>query len=292
MNRDDDYFDYLRRLDLDQLAQRVDTFWAAPREDDSRIFQRFVDVLSVEGPEGSIVRYTNHSLSYPAGQTMWRVRQVHHGSDGAVIPKMNREADLWEAPAHFVSARGRLNDVGESVLYVSIGDPVVAMREARVPAGERFALIRYETARPVTLTAIAPDLSPDWLPDELIDAHNAVTAFYRDVFTREFAGDTWTYALSNRVAKDWHDLPERIADGWSFPSIAHGKGINAAFRPEKAHQVLTAVGVAYCEAVESALLGWRIQAFAFSPGPEGPGDFRWLPMGSLIQQEQFPDFRS
>ncbi len=180
------------------------------------------------------------------------------------------------------------------MLYCSVGDPVVAMIEARVPSGERFALIRYETIRAATLTQIAADTPPDWLPPELFATHATVVAFYRDVFTREFDGrNDLTYVLSNRVAKDWFDLPDSAVDGWSFPSIARGRGVNAAFRPVKAHEVLRVVGVAYCEAVSTGLLGPGIKAFGFSPGPaESERDFRWFQMGSAFQTSRFPEFHN
>lgn len=289
------YIAYLQRVDLEELAIRVQAFWEDPPDSEDEVLNRFLEVVAIDANDqsGNSSAYSVSTLTYPSHQTMWRVRRVQHDGNGTSIPGMNRETDLWEAPAHAVRVRGRLNDVGESVLYASVGDPVVAMIEARVPAGERFALIRYQTSRAVTLTSIAADAPPDWLPTELVGAHSSVTAFYRDVFAREFDGQNGlAYLLSNRLAKDWFDLPDAIVDGWSFPSIAYGRGVNAAFRPVRAHEVLEVAGVAYCEAVDSALLGRRIKAFGFSPGAEkDEPDFRWFPMGSPFQISRFPEFR-
>lgn len=238
---DASYITYLQRLDLEEFATRVRAFWGDPPATEDEVFTRFMEVVAIgrNDQPGNSSAYSISTVTYPVGQAMWRVRRVQHKGNGTAIPGMNREADLWEAPAHAVRARGRLNDVGESVLYASVGDPIVAMIEARVPRGERFALIRYKTNRAVTLTSIAADTAPDWLPAEFVEAHSAVTAFYRDVFAREFDGQNdLTYVLSRRVAKDWFDLPDAVVDGWSFPSIAYERGVNAAFRPARAHEVL------------------------------------------------------
>lgn len=255
------------------------------------MYSRFLEVVTPPGGQGSAVYVT--SLAYPSGHVMWRARRLERVST-LPIQGMNRESDLWEAPANRVRHRGRLNAVGESVLYCSVGDAVVAMVEARVPSGACFALIRYETTRNVTLTSIASDSIPDGLPDDLREAHRAVVAFGRDIFTKEFDGhDQLTYVLSNRLAKDSFDLPEQLVDGWSFPSVARGRGVNAALRPAKAHDALRVSGVVCCTAIDSALLGPQIQGHLFSPGPEeGHADFRWSQMGSVVQDKLFPEFRA
>lgn len=281
------YIDYLRKLDLNVLTQRIAAFWEHPPAGDHEVFSRFFEVLQT--PDGS-ARFRPTGHTWPEGQTMWRVRQVRHQQGMPGIPGMSTESDLWEAPTQFVTRRGRLNEVGESVLYCSIGNPVVAMREARVPGGETFALIRYETTRRAKLTSIADQAIPAGLPAELTIVHQAITTFFRDVFTREFTDDDWTYVLSNRIVKDWFDLPPQWVDGWTFPSIVHGQGVNAAFRPDKAHDALQVTGIAYCESVDSALLGWQLKARAFSPGPNGSGDFFWHPWGSDYHRGAFPEF--
>lgn len=224
---------------------------------------------------------------------MWRARQLQGGALTLPIAEMNGDSDVWEAPADRVRYRGRLNDIGESILYCSVGDAAVAMVEARVPVGSQFALIRYETTRSITLTSIAGDAPPPGLPEGLLTAHRAVVAFNREIFIREFDGrDNLTYVLSNRLVKDSYDLPDELVDGWTFPSIARGSGWNAAFRPAKARGCMRVVGVAYCTARSSALLGPTMDGHLFSSGPEmGQVDFRWSGMGGPVQVSLFPEFR-
>lgn len=294
MHADPSYTTYLAEIDLEAFDKRVAAFWHNPPHNEADAFQRLLEVLEVgaDGRDGTRAAYVTETATYPAGQTMWRARIVPL-QDQPVLPDLHHESDLWEAPTKFVQSRGRLNAVGESILYTSIGDAVAAMVEARVPTGEKFALIRYETKRPITLARIGSDTRPDWLPRELEAAHARVTNFIKDVFTREFDGrNQLTYMLSNRIGKDWFDLPPAIVDGWLFASIAHRKGINAAFRPEKAHDAIRVTGVAYGEAINSGIMGLRMQARIFSPGYEAVhGGFRWFAMGSPQQAFLFPEFR-
>lgn len=290
---DQQYLSYLEKLDLSDFARKARAFWLDPPTTESVVFDRFMEVVQVSHDElAASAALHVEGVRLPAGHTLWRVRGLTLPIDGGLFPEMNCEADLWEAPARLVTSRGRLNSIGESVLYTSIGDPVVAVREARVAHGKRLALIRYQTAVALNLVSIAADATPAGIPDALKSAHIAVTSFYRDVFTREFDGsNNLTYVVSNRLAKDWLDLPPDVADGWSFPSIVHGAGLNAAFRPHVAHRVLRMAGVAIGEAVESPLLGHQLRASMFSPGIETPGEgLRWFPMGSTVQRARFPEF--
>lgn len=195
-------------------------------------------------------RYIVNLGEYPPNTIFYRVRKLK----GSIVPDDNMKTynDFWEPPQHCVTSLGRLNKVGESLLYVVPYDYKIALQETHVKKDEFFALIKYVSKGPIKVNIIGGNYDYSNLGLTNLDAitvHEMYNNFLRDEFSRDVGvGTEYLYKISECIAKSYFDLPGRVVqDAWAYSSIQDKNRYNVCFRPEIAHDLLELKGALICK---------------------------------------------
>lgn len=176
---------------------------------------------------------------YKRNTIFYRIRKVVNNDCVFPIITLQVEQDVWNPPAQFVTKLGRLNKIGEPLLYTCPESPIPAVLETRIPEGERFCLIEYEAIKDVKVVNIGVWKSNPDLSEEENLKMRMMMNLLGDLFSRDVGdGTEFLYRLSERIAKDYFDLPLEVQDGWCYPSVAFKLFLNVCFRPEIAKSVL------------------------------------------------------
>lgn len=210
-----------RKLDLKKIS-------------DIDLFNEILKTISanVNGVDKAIVvpRYA----TYPPKTRFYRVRAVQPEDHYIPLKAMTFEADAWNPPTQFVKTRGRLNNVNESLLYTSPIQPQTAIEEMKINDGERFCLIVYESISDIKVTMIGlwEDL-PELNSEENLKMR-LISNFLNDEFRRDVGiGTEFLYRTSERIVKDYFDLPPRVVqDAWCYPSVVSKTSVNVVLDPK------------------------------------------------------------
>ncbi|OLS39193.1 hypothetical protein BTR25_13530 [Bacillus sp. MRMR6] len=199
---------------------------------------------------------------------------------------MRVEQDAWNPPANIIKAMGRLNKVNESLLYTAPGDPLVAIKEAKVKDGEFFSLIVYKARDEIKVNRIGNFERIEQLTELENLKLRLLINFLRDEFTKDVGqGTEYLYRVSERIAKDYFDLPPKVAqDAWLYPSVAKKESFNVCFRPELAKELLDLQGVVICRLSDKG-----IESKAIANGFDDEGIFKYHAIGSQLQKQVFPE---
>lgn len=277
---------FFTSLDPLTVVNKINQFRSLNIRDmtENEIFTAINDTLCING---QFCYFTNNAV-YPAGTIFYRIRRLKGST--VPFPELQTKSDFWEPPSSCVKHRQRLNKAGESLLYVTPGDPFVPIRELHINDSEYYALIKYEAVQPIKVNIIGGQYNYDLLgisDDNAILIHELYNSFLRDEFSREVApGLEHLYAVSEIIAKSYFDLPPRIVqDAWAYTSVQDKTKYNVCFRPEIAHDLLKLSGAAICKNIDS-----RIQAFCFAVDALDDGSIQYFSMGTSIQQDRFPEF--
>lgn len=253
---------------------------------EAEIFKAIHDTLC---HNGRFAYFTNNA-EYPEGTVFYRVRCLK----GSKIPFSELESisGFWEPPTQFVTKRQRLNKVGESLLYVTPGDPVVPTRELHIQENTYYALIKYVAVKPVKVNIIGGQYNYEQLgihDERAILIHELYNNFLKDEFSRDVApGLEYLYTVSEMIAKSYFDLPPRIVqDAWAYSSVQDKSKYNVCFRPEIAHEILKLEGAAICKNKDD-----QIQAYCIAVDLDGTGKIQYIQMNTDLQRERFPEFTS
>lgn len=283
--------EYLSRFTIKELRTKIDEVRDLDfrNASDRQLFDALNNVL-VFGESGM---HMPISRVFPAGTNFWRARRASTGPGVAPDADMRRLGDAWAPPPHCVKSPGRLNFQGESILYVCPDDAELTLREARIPEGEPFYLIRYRAKRPVTAVEVPGQVLPGWeLTETETDKYEMLLDFFKVEFTRDAApGTEYLYRLSNTIARSFYDLPPHVQDAWIYPSVEGRPRLNVALRPQKASECLELLGVARCEQWVKDGENKKISAYIYTDARElGESGFVWHPQGSETQKRCFPQF--
>ncbi len=114
---------FLKNIDSRILVEKIRRFRSLnfKNMEISEIANAISDVLLWNG----VFYYIPNLDTYPIGIPFFRIRKLN----GSSIPNDNLRVykDFWEPPESCVKAEGRLNKKGESLLYVTPGDPKVPL---------------------------------------------------------------------------------------------------------------------------------------------------------------------
>lgn len=180
---------------------------------------------------------------YPPNQRFYRIRKLQPDDKDFPLKDMSIEQDAWNAPPNCIKDKGRLNNVNESLLYVST-DPPATVAEMKIQEEEEFCLIVYEAKRNIKLAMIGLWEDLPHLTDQENLKMRIINNFLRDEFTKDVGkGTEYLYRASEIIAKEYYDFPSADQDGWCYPSVAFKTSLNSCFRPEKAREVLDLIGV-------------------------------------------------
>jgi len=182
---------------------------------------------------------------------------------------------------------GRLNKVGESLLYVSF-NPYTAIKEIKLQENDRFSLSVYKTKKDIKAVAIGLGMTYDCygLTDTEKIKARLIDRFLFDEFSRDVgAGTEFLYRASEHIAKNYFELtPPDEQDAWIYPSIVSKQERNLCFRPNLAKRRLNLRGVIIGRYVQENILCEYI-----AHGFDESGLMNYYPIGSDAQKEIFPE---
>lgn len=182
---------------------------------------------------------------YRSGVKFYRLR-------GPIENEINDTNKLLYAPKECVKKRGRLNDVGESILYVSL-DQVTPFYEIKAEVGKTYAMITYEVCEGESINAsIIGKSNPemiDTLTEQGVNNCKIIDQFFFSEFTKEVGvGTEYLYRTSLMIAKNFFDIPN--CDAYEYPSVALNRNINLAIKSEAVDKKLKIIKVENIELLE------------------------------------------
>lgn len=275
--------DFYEHIDLTELQNRIRKFRRLNIRflDDNELFTEINNVLSI----GNQFIYPTCTRIFAKGTEFYRVRSL----SGSEIPfsELTTVSDMWEPPASVVSRPGRLNKVGESVLYATQGQPYVAVQETRILLNQYYALMSYVAIDDVKINYIGWEYTQDELQmsDKAYFAFCLINDFLHDEYSRDVGqGTEFLYRVSESIAKSYFDLPEEMQDAWAYNSVFDKNAINVCFRPQIAHNKMILKGAMICKNTDQN----QIQVFCVAL-PNTDGSISYYELGSAQQMEAFPE---
>lgn len=224
--------------------------------------------------------------SYKQGTKFFRVKKLN----GSSFPneRFSKYHDYWETNPEYLTVYGRLNKPKEALLYVCL-EPLCALKEVGIGPNDFFALIRYTSVSDVKTNYICGDIDFERLnihSDKAKINMEILNGFLRDEFSRAVGkGTEYLYKVSEKIAKDYFDLPPReIQDAWEYSSVQDKTKSNICFRPNIAHELLS---------VDGAMIGKlyneeKIRVLKISDGSDCGEMIKFYDVGSDQQKKVFP----
>ena len=249
---------------------------------DEELHEKIYDVLTFNGK----FVFVPYLRKYEKGTKFFRVRKLY----GSVIPfkELQIIGDFWSPPSEFISKYGRLNRPSESILYTSMNE-MTAIQETKVQVNEYFALIKYIAKDEVKTNVIGGEYNYNELKfsEKSMLVHEIYNNFLLTEFSRDVGeGTEYIYRASEKIAKDFFDLPPRdMQDAWEYCSIKDKNFYNVAFRPEIAESILILQGAAICILDEKGNVIPKAIAYMH----EKSGKVNYYEIGSEIQKKLFPE---
>ena len=141
---------FLKSIDELDLIRKINKFRNLNFQNmsDNDICKAISDVLLHYG----MFLYMSNIRSYPANTKFYRVRELKD----SLIPNGSLRilSDFWNKPADKVDNYGRLNKIGESLLYTAPINPFVAINEMKLKKNVFYALIIYKAKLDVKINVI------------------------------------------------------------------------------------------------------------------------------------------
>lgn len=274
---------FLIRIDPMEVMKKISEFRRKNIRDisDEGLFEAIQHTLT----NNNLFSYITNGGKYSEGTYFFRVRKLN----SSIISEMNikEEKDLWEPPEECVKSMGRLNKIRESLLYTSPTNPNVAIKETHIQKDDWYALIKYTANKDVKVNIIGGTYDYKALGftnDTAIMVHELYNNFLRDEFSRDVGiGTEFLYRVSERIAKDYFDLPSEMQDAWCYSSVQNKEQYNVCFRPDKAHELLQLNGAMICKKEDDELIRPRCVAVVED------GKVAFYPLGSIAQKKSFPE---
>ncbi|MEK4349669.1 hypothetical protein MKX41_02400 [Paenibacillus sp. FSL R5-0475] len=168
------------------------------------------------------------------GTKLFRVRRKRAGM------LFESKLDAWYPDPKYVTEMQRLNDIGEPMLYTSF-DQATPFYESKAATGDSFALFEYEVKKDHIIQATSIGMNDGvlggMLNEQGIINDKIIEQFLHTEFTKEVgSGTEYLYRISNMLAKNFYDIPN--CDGYMYPSVAIGSGINVAIKPKSVDEKL------------------------------------------------------
>lgn len=154
-------------------------------------------------------------------------------------------SQLFYPPKEYVKKMGRLNNIGESMLYVSI-DPVTPFHELKAEVDKKYTVICYKIKEGCTLTSTVVGAGTNLNDDGLTELGKVnskiIDQFFYSEFTKDVSvGQEYLYKITNMLAENFFDLHE--CEAYEYPSVALNRNINLAIKPAAVDTKLEIVSV-------------------------------------------------
>lgn len=232
---------------------------------------------------GNIYSFPVESRTYPTGTQFFRARPMADEDTRLPLNIIRKVDDAWEPPAEFVRTQGRLNRVGQGVLYCCPGDPHTAIDEARARDRKRVALMVYRSCRPVQV-AVMGDYAGSGLPMD------GATRMFYEFLDQEFAravpsGQEARYSITRAVAETFFTYPNQ--DAWCYRSVLSPTRFNTAFSPDRARSCLKLIGAMICRTEKTAHDLLKVDAVVGFDDMTAEPQYHLI--GSEGQKEVFPE---
>lgn len=281
--------DFLKYVSISDMHNKIDEF----RDSDFKnmsykdISEAVTKVITFQTPNGNISILNRSIQTYPKGTKFYRVRKL--STDDRILPLkgMSKISDCWEPPENIVGL-GRLNKKGESLLYTSPINPVIAIEELKIEDDELFSLIEYEATDDINVAMIGIKPLIEGLTEEEALKIRMIEDFLKHEFIRDVGkGTEYLYRISELITKDYFDLPPQCQDAWCYPSIASKIGVNVCFRKNKKHKLkFRGVQITSIKK-ENDNYAFKVRCIAISA--EDKTNLSYHMIGSNIQKRVFPE---
>ncbi|MFJ6028718.1 tetratricopeptide repeat protein [Pseudarthrobacter sp. NPDC092424] len=174
-------------------------------------------------------------IKIPIGVELYRARII--SEPGQIMT----QDDIWMAPASYIGA-GRLNDVGEPLLYTA-ANGATALYEVKAKPGDIVAVSRFRVAHPFRSMQLSaridePDIS--FLSQRKLAL---IIRFVEEVFNQKIESDeSHRYIAPDLLVKEFLNMPTEL-DGWTYRSVADPRAnqpfaLNTCIRGERAKTLL------------------------------------------------------
>jgi len=232
---------------------------------------------------GRVFSFATEMRSYEKGRTFYRVRALPPDDTSIPLKTIRRIEDAWEPPKQFVSVQGRLNKIGQSILYCCPDDFELAIDEARARSSKHIAAIVYKSFRPINV-AVLGDYDNSSLPKD--ERSRLFYSFLNDEFSRLVPkGSEGRYSITRAIADTYFNYPEQ--DAWCYRSVQSPEKFNVAFLPGKSKSSLNLIGIMICEIGASANNSLKVKLVV--DFDEQSGEARYHAIGSEEQMRIFPE---
>lgn len=185
------------------------------------------------------------SIEYKEGMRFFRIREYF----GENYTSINQ---LLYAPSEFVTRMGRLNNIGQSILYVS-KDPVTPFYELKATVGNAYTVICYEVKEKQSLLAYIIG-GGTYENDKSLTEQGKINSkiidqFFYSEFTKDvLPGQEHLYKITNMLAKNFFDMPG--CEAYEYPSVALNRNPNLAIKPQAVDEKLKIVSVENIRVIE------------------------------------------
>ncbi len=161
--------------------------------------------------------------------------------------------DIWYPKPKYIKNLGRLNDVGQPMLYTSF-DALTPIHEIRSEKDEQFALIKYKVkpGQQLKLAMIAIEDSEDLAKRIKIKFNwtnkgkenwKIINEFIKGEFTKKVVhGEEYNYRSTILIT---HIFDSPDCDGFVYPSIERGREYNVAIKPDSVDRKIDFEGLGY-----------------------------------------------
>lgn len=285
---------FLSKISIEDIEKKRESFYLLnfKKMSDEELFNAIMNTISfdIDGSGTQQSMLLPRGSTYPIGTRFFKIRSLTAEDHYIPLLAMSKEQDAWNAPEEKCKI-GRINKEGESLLYTSPQNPNICVEEMGINDDERFCLIVYEAVKDIQTTLIGIwENSLDYTQEENLKMR-MITNILKDLFTRDVGkGTEYWYRVSERIAKDYYDLPREMQDGWCYPSIAAKLGYNVCFRPEVAKEVLRLVGVQICT-VKRMNDNYMYSCQAIAVWNDNKQIFDFFPVSSPICRILFPEIQ-
>ncbi|WP_051227753.1 hypothetical protein [Gillisia sp. JM1] len=239
---------FLDKTSIDELYDRIEEFREIDLKtiSDKELKKRIKQVISYNLKNKSYGGSIVHITTFKTGTPFYRIRKFDTSDLNVVLNKMKTEKDAWEPPV--VENRGRLNNIGESLLYTCPYSQETAIEEMKIKEGEIFALMTYEAKQDIEALKIGEWKENKSLSKEQNQKLRIINNFLITEFTKDVGiGTEYLYRVSEIITKDYFDfLPIEKQQAWCYPSVKLKKAYNVCFRPNIHKKALGLKGVSLC----------------------------------------------
>ncbi|MFW2073956.1 RES domain-containing protein [Acinetobacter gerneri] len=236
----------------------------------------FIDIF------GERFNFVAESRVFKKGGEFFRARAIPDHDHIPPLKTISKVEDAWEAPSEIIKVPGRLNKIGQSILYCCPRDPFLAIDEARAAGNKRVAIIKYRSTKDILLGSLGDYKNSDLPKDE---GTELFYSFLESEFARDIQpGDEDQYKLTQSIADSYFNYPNQ--DAWYYRSVQSSEKFNLAFLPGKAKTCLELIGVMICDVSMSQ--DGKLCILSFVDFDPETGEAKYYPVNHEIRNKFLP----